>query len=130
MKVSDVLDRNFLFAGDLDQKDVTLTIERIAPKGTVTRESGEKIDKPVLYFKGTKKGLALNVTNLRALQLQFGNEWDNWPGEKCTLVPTVTWIAKKMADKNGNIILETSGNGKTVAVPCIRIRVQSVGGVK
>lgn len=130
MKVSDVLDKNFLFAGDLDGKEVTLTIDRIAPKGTVNRESGEKIDKPVLYFKGTTKGLALNVTNMRALQLQHGNEWDNWPGQKATLIPTVTWIAKSMAIKNGNIILEESENGKKVSVPCIRVKVPSVGGVK
>lgn len=130
MKVSDVLDKNFLFAGDLDGKEVTLTIESIAPKGTVKRESGEKIDKPVLYFKGTNKGLAMNVTNLRSLQLQHGNEWDNWPGKRVTLIPTVVWIAKAMAERNGNIILDESENGKKVSVPCIRVRVPSVGGVK
>lgn len=129
MKVSEVLDKNFLFAGDLDGKDVTLTIDRVAPKGTVKRESGETIDKPVLYFQKTTKGLALNVTNFRALQILHGNETDDWTGQKVTLMPTRTWIAKSMAEKNGNIILEESENGKKVAVPCIRVKVQPSGRV-
>lgn len=121
MRVSDALDKNFLFAGDLDNKDVTLTIDRVAPAGSVKAENGQVIDKIVLYFKGTNKGLVLNTGNARAIQVQHGNEWDTWTGKKVTLFPTTTDIAKGMAEKNRNVIL--ADKGKMVTVPCIRVRV-------
>ena len=120
MKVSDALDKNFVYAGDLDGRDVTLTIDRVADPGTVDRESGDKIDKPVVYFKETKRALVLGTTNSRRIQLAHGNEMSRWPGKKVTLYPTTTDIPKSKAEQYGCAILAVKG--KMASVPCIRVR--------
>lgn len=122
MKVSTVFPSNFIAAGDLDGRDVTLTIERVADKGTVKREDGQLIDKPVLYFKETPMGMIIGKTNARAIRLAHGNEMTKWIGKQITVYPTTTAISKKMAEQNGSIIL--SENGKMATVACIRVRVK------
>lgn len=122
MKVSAVFPSNFIAAGDLDGRDVTLTIERVADKGTVKREDGQPIDKPVLYFKETPMGMIIGKTNARAIRLEHGNEMTKWIGKQITVYPTTTSISKKMAEQNGSIILST--NGKMATVACIRVRVK------
>lgn len=121
MKVSDALDANFIYAGDLDGKEVTLTIDRVAPRGTVKREDGQKVDKEVVYFKETKRGLALNKTNLRRLQLTHGNDMDKWTGKKITIFPTTIEMSLAMAEQAGCVVMGIQG--KKATVPCIRVRV-------
>lgn len=121
MKVSDALDANFIYAGDLDGREVTLIMERVADKGTVKRADGRMVDKEVAYFEKTKRGLILNTTNLRRLQLTHGNDMAKWPGKKVTLYPTTTETTTSMAQEAGCAILST--RGKKAVVPCIRVKV-------
>ena len=121
MKVSDALDANFIYAGDLDGKEVMLTIDRVSPAGTVKRADGRLIDKPTVYFKETGRGLVMCKTNMRRVQLAHGNEMDRWPGKKIAIYPTTTEIATSAAEQAGCAILATKGRMSTV--PCIRVKV-------
>ena len=86
-----LMDREYLYAFDLQGKDVTLTIERVAG-GDLTGPGGKKSKKPLCYFKESKSGkpLALNSTNCRAISSMYGNDTDGWIGKRVTLYPTVT----------------------------------------
>lgn len=82
-------DSEFLYAFDLDGKDVTVTIER-AEAGTLVGSGGRKTKKPIVYFEGKTKGLALCKTNARTIAALYGNDTDKWKGQKITLFPTTT----------------------------------------
>jgi hypothetical protein len=128
MKVSEVYPSNFITAGDLDGKELRLTIDRVADKNAVKREDGSPIDRIVIYFRGSPKGFVAGKTNARAIRLEHGNNIDEWVGKQITIFPTTTKIAKAWAEKSGVVVLED--HGKSVTVPCIRVKVPSVGGVK
>lgn len=127
MKVSEAFPSNFIAAGDLDGRSVTLTIARVADPGTVKREDGQKIDKPILYFAEKPNGPAmiLGKTNARAVRMIHGNDMARWTGKKITIYPTTTDISKSMAEKNGSPILRE--HGKMATVPCIRVSIADAG---
>lgn len=95
-------DKEFVFAYDLDGKDVTVTIENVKV-GELVGTTGKKARKPVVYFKGSPKGLALCVTNGRTIAAMYGNKTEDWVGKRITMFPT-----------------HTQFGGQTVE--CIRIR--------
>ena len=123
MKVSEVYKTDYVAAGDLDGKDVTLTVKAIHGPNKLKREDGKLIDKPVAEFAETPKKLVIGKTNARLIRMTHGNEMDGWVGRKITLYPTTTEMAKAAAEQAGCIIL--AERGKMVTVPCIRIRVGS-----
>jgi hypothetical protein len=125
VKVSEVYPSNFIAAGDLDGRDVTLTIARCSDKNTVNREDGKLIDKAVLYFKEKPNGpgLVLGKTNARLIRLEHGNDMGKWIGKQITLYPTTTEMAMAAAEQAGCMIL--SVKGKMATVPCIRVRVNA-----
>lgn len=82
-------DSEFLYSFDLDGKDVTVTIDRVEA-GTLTGSGGRKTKKPVVYFEGRTKGLALCKTNARTIAALYTNDTDKWKGNKVTLYPTTT----------------------------------------
>ncbi|TAK10606.1 MAG: hypothetical protein EPO32_14850 [Anaerolineae bacterium] len=84
-----MLDRDYIFAFDLQGRDVTVTIDRVTA-GTLVGEGGRKSKKPVCYFVGKDKPLALNSTNCKTIAALYGNETDAWKGKRITLYPTVT----------------------------------------
>lgn len=84
-----MMERDFIFAFDLNGKDVVVTIDRVEA-GNLTGQGGRKTKKPVCYFKGKEKGLALNSTNCRTIAALYGNDTDKWPGKQLTLYPTTT----------------------------------------
>lgn len=88
--VRKMYEKDFLYAYDLEGRDVTVTIERVAA-GTLTGKGGKSNKKPVLYFKGSKKGLGLCITNARTINALYGSfNSDDWIGKKITLYPTTT----------------------------------------
>lgn len=97
-----MMDRDFIFAFDLNGKDVTVTISRVEA-GQLTGQGGRKAKKPVVYFDGKEKGLALNATNAKTIAAMYGNYTEKWIGKGVTLFPTTTQMG-----------------GETVE--CIRIR--------
>lgn len=100
-----MMDRDYIFAFDLNGKDVTVTIARVEA-GTLNGSSGRKAKKPVVYFEGKEKGLALNSTNCKTVAKLYGNYTEKWIGKQITIYPTTTEMA-----------------GETVE--CIRVRPQA-----
>lgn len=82
-------DSEWLYAYDLDGKDVTVEIER-TEVATLVGSGGRKAKKPAVYFVGKVKGLALCKTNARTIAALYGNDTDKWVGKKITLFPTTT----------------------------------------
>lgn len=83
MKVSEAYPSNFIAAADLDGKNITLIMKNVDMEkiGTDT--------KPVLYFKGATKGLALNKTNAKNIAAVYGDDMDDWSGQEIVLFPAM-----------------------------------------
>jgi hypothetical protein len=113
--------RNYIVAGDLDGKEVTLTIDRVADKNTVRREDGTLIDKWVIYFKEAKKPFILGDPNAKLAQIELGNDKRKWPGKTITIFPTTTLTSRAFAEQAGCVI-KGEKKGKVI-VPCIRIKI-------
>lgn len=64
-----------------NKKDATLTIQSVTNDRLPDHRGGE-VDKPVLHFAETDKGLVLNKTNVKVLVKLFGRETDEWKGQK------------------------------------------------
>lgn len=91
--------------------DTTLEISEIIKRGQRTcKKDGKKIDKPILMFKGKKRGLVLNKTNARIIALVHGGDLAKWVGKTITLFPTTC---------------NAFGNSNT---PCIRVKVAASSG--
>ena len=99
MHYKSFFDREYLFAFDLQGKEVTLTIERVTA-GELTSTGGRKTKKPLCFFKEgrEKKPLALNSTNCKTIAKLYGNDTDNWPGKRIIIYPTVTQMAGEDVD--------------------------------
>lgn len=80
-------DREYIFAFDLNGKDVTVTISRVE-QGMLASTGGRKTKKPVVFFEGKDKGLALNATNAKTIASLYGNYVEKWVGKQITLFPT------------------------------------------
>ena len=86
-----MMDSEFMFAFDLQGKDVTVTIEKVKA-GELSGSGGKKAKKPLCYFAESKSGkpLALNSTNCKTIAALYGNDTDAWTGKRITLYPTTT----------------------------------------
>ena len=70
-----------------------------APIETLKNAKGEEQRKVVLYFKGAKKALPLNLTNYDSVSDIAGtDETNNWPGTKLELYPATTMMGGKITD--------------------------------
>ncbi len=96
--VRKLYDKAYIYSYDLEGRDVTVTIEKVAG-GTLVGTGGTKNKKPVVFFKGTEKGLALNITNARVIAGMYGGfESDKWLGKKITLYPTTTTFGSQTVE--------------------------------
>jgi hypothetical protein len=86
-----MMERDYLYAFDLQGKDVTLTIEKVTG-GQLTGTGGKKTKKPLCYFRESQSGkpLALNSTNCKTIASLYGNDTDQWVGKRITIFPTTT----------------------------------------
>jgi len=90
MDVRTLYDKEYLYAFDLQGKDVTVVIESVRG-GTLVGTGGKSNKKPVMRFKGKEKALALNITNARIIAGLYGGFDANlWIGKAITLYPTTT----------------------------------------
>jgi hypothetical protein len=101
MKRDEIFPSKYLKASDLS-KPIVVTIDN-APLEVLKNPEGKEQSKVVLYFRGAKKALPLNVTNWDAVAAICGEDTEDWPGGRIELY----------ADK-------TRMGGKTV--DCIRVR--------
>lgn len=91
MDVRTLFDKAYIYAYDLQGRDVTVEIVKVTG-GTLVGTGGKSNKKPVIFFKGSEKGLALNITNARTIAGLYGNSFksEDWIGKRITLYPTTT----------------------------------------
>lgn len=80
MKVSEMYPSRWLAAADLKGQRLDVVVDRIEME-----DLGEGTSKPVLYFRGKKKGLVLNKTNSIAIASVLGDDTTAWAGHTVTL---------------------------------------------
>lgn len=90
-------DRDYLYAFDLQGRDVTVTIDRVTA-GELTSVGGRKTKKPLCYFVGKTKPLAVNATNGKTVASLYGTNTDDWKGKRITLYPTTTQMGGETVD--------------------------------
>ena len=98
MLISRAFPSAYIKAEDLQDTAHSLIMDRVK-----VEEVGDDT-KPVLYFRGAKKGLALNKTNANTISAAYGEETDDWSAQEIILYPTMT-------DFQGR------------QTPCIRVRI-------
>lgn len=77
-RVSEMIVSKFLRKEDFDE-DRVMTIKGIKLED-MPGDSGDQ--KWVLYFREEAKGMALNVTTIRVLEQAYGDDTDQWVGNK------------------------------------------------
>lgn len=92
-----MFDRDYIGAWDLLGKDVTVTIARVEA-GTLTSQGNKKTKKPIVWFEGREKGLALNKTNARTIADMYGNDTVKWVGKRITIWPTTTQFGRETVE--------------------------------
>lgn len=86
MNIDQAFPSKYLRADDMGQEDETYTIDRVE-MGTVG--SGDEAEtKPIVFFRETEKGLALNKTNSNTIKGLYGADTDDWSGKPVTLFVT------------------------------------------
>ncbi len=95
--VRSMFEKEFLYHYNLDGRDVPVTIRKVV-QGAVQGTDGKKQKKPVVYFQGSDKGLALNITNVRTIGGMYGFKAEDWVGKRVTLYPTTTQFGPKTVE--------------------------------
>ena len=80
-KVSEMIQSKFLRKDDVDD-DVIVTIKDVSLED-MPGDSGEQ--RWVLAFRELPQGLVLNTTSIRVLEKAFGQDSDDWRGQKVSL---------------------------------------------
>ena len=84
MNINTVYPSKYLRAADLQGKEAKVVISHI------TMEEFDGDPKPVAYFMGKQKGVALNKTNSTNIASAYGPETDDWTGKPVILYPA--WV--------------------------------------
>lgn len=92
-----MFDRDYIGSWDLGGKDVTVTIAKVEAKELVS-QGNRRSKKPVVFFDGKEKGLALNKTNAKAVAGMYGTKTEDWVGKRVTLYPTTTQFGHDTVD--------------------------------
>lgn len=85
MKLSEAFPSNFLKADDLNGKPVTLTIAAVEME--TLGQGKDKESKLIVQFKGTEKKLVCNKTNANTIGKLYGDDTDDWIGQRITIKP-------------------------------------------
>lgn len=85
-------DKEYVYAYDLDGKEATVTIVKVEGR-ELASAGGKKNKKPVVFFKGKEKGLAINATNGKTIASMYGKNVEGWVGKRITIFPTTTSMA-------------------------------------
>lgn len=83
--IETMVEKNYLGAWDLAEREYTLTIEKVE-KVTLTLRGGVKKVCPVITFRGARKKLVLAArTNRDTIANLYGPYIEDWPGKAITL---------------------------------------------
>lgn len=88
---NDVFPSKYLSAGDLPEEGITVTIRKIAME-----RMPDGADKPIASFDEKVKDMLVNVTKWNTIAELYGEDSDDWVGEKITIQPGTTKYAGKM----------------------------------
>ena len=97
MNIDEAFPSKYISAADLQGREVVVRIARVTVE-QLGRNNDPKDNKPVLYFEGKQKGLALNKTNANTVKDVYGKETDNWIGKTIMLVQAWTDYAGKQVE--------------------------------
>jgi len=114
MKLSQAFPSNFLKADDLNGQTVTVTISSVE-----VEELGQGKDKErrlVISFKGKEKKFVCNKTNASTIEGLYGDETDNWIGQRITIAPREVEFQGKMVWAI-RVSLQKPGAAPAQAVP-------------
>lgn len=75
---------DYLASWDLDA-DTTVEISNVVAGEVGGNKGEEKQKRPIVFFKGAKKGMVLNKTNGKLIAGMYGSNTDDWTGRKITL---------------------------------------------
>lgn len=90
--VMTMFDSEWVRAWDLGGVDRTVTIEKVEA-GSIKGKDGKSAKKPIIWFRGAKKPLAINKTIAKAIIGMYGPDTKDWIGKAITLFPTTTQMA-------------------------------------
>lgn len=93
MNITAAFPSKFLRAADLEG-DAVFTIKKVDVETVGQGKDAE--DKPVVYFKETDKGLALNKTNANTISNLYTGETNEWVGKQITLYATEVQYGSEM----------------------------------
>lgn len=97
MNVNEAFSSKYIRHSDLNGKRIAVIIARVAVETVGQGTDARK--KPVLYFQGKDKGLALNKTNAFTVSKIIGSpDTDHWTGHKIVLFPDTTLFQGQMVD--------------------------------
>lgn len=91
MLITEAFPSKYISAADLQGRAARVHIDRV--------EMGQFNDgksKPILYFQGKQKGLALNKTNANTIMNSYGPNTDDWAGAEVELFPAEVDFQGKM----------------------------------
>lgn len=86
MRMSEEFPSKFLRAADLQGREVKVIMQHVE-REQLGQDPNEM--KPVLYFKGQTKGLALNKTNATVISDHYGDDTDDWSDQPLILFSTM-----------------------------------------
>lgn len=85
-KLGDMFESKYVKVADFDEDEPTvLTVKRLKQERLGMGADAE--DKWVVYFEELEKGLVLNKTNAKTIAGLYGDDTDDWIGEKITIRP-------------------------------------------
>jgi hypothetical protein len=96
MKLADLFPSKYFKAADI-QTQLLVTIGGLQMENMPGR-SGQMETKPVLYFQGQDRSLVLNQVNANTLAELFGEETDDWAGQRVVLFSTRVPFGNQMTD--------------------------------
>lgn len=94
MTKSQAFPSTLLKVEDLAGKPVTLTMDHVELQ-ELQGDRGKET-KPILSFRKTDKKMVVNSTNWNTISSLYGEESDNWVGQRITLVPREVDFKGKM----------------------------------
>lgn len=114
MRITEAFPSNYLRAGDLQDRNVTVVIDRV----DMEEIGGSGDHKPVIYFQGKEKGMVLNKTNAANIAVAYGDDTDNWSGGEIVLFPAmVDFQGRSVAAIRVRVPPRKPGNGAGRAAP-------------
>lgn len=93
-----MFDSDWIRAWDLGGKDRVVTIVKVEAGELENHRAKKKDRKPVVWFKGAKKPLALNKTNAKTIASMYGTDTTSWVGKTIAIYPTKTQFGNEEMD--------------------------------